>query len=38
MWSVTQQIFTTDDSTKHGKLTGLGSSVGRGSDPRISLL
>ena len=29
MWSETQQIYTTDDPTKHGKLTGLGSSVGR---------
>ena len=28
VWSVTQQIYTTDDPTKHGKLTGLGSSVG----------
>ena len=38
MWSVTQQIYTTDDPTKHGKLTGLGSSVGRESAPRIILL
>ena len=29
MWSETQQIYTTDDPTKHGKLTGLGCSVGR---------
>ena len=37
MWSVTQQIYTTDDPTKHGKLTGLGSSVGTTeSAPRIS--
>ena len=38
MWSETQQIYTADDPTKHGKLTGLGSSVGRESGPRISLL
>ena len=34
---VTQQIYTTDDPTKHGKLTGLGSSVGE-SAPRISFI
>ena len=34
----TQQIYTTDDPTKHGKLTGLGSSVGRETAPRISFI
>ena len=37
MWSVTQQIYTTDDPTS-SKLTGLGSSVGRESAPRISFI
>ena len=38
MWSETQQLYTTDDPTKHGKLTGLGSSVGRESASRISFI
>ena len=33
-----QQIYTTDDPTKHGKLNGLVSSVGRESAPRISFI
>ena len=38
MWSETQQIYSTDDPTKYVKLTGLGSSVGRESAPRISFI
>ena len=38
MWSETQQIYTTDDPTKHGKLTGLGSSVDKESAPRNSFI
>ena len=38
MWLETQQIYTTDDPTKHGKLTGLRSSVWRESAPRISVI
>ena len=32
------RYIPTDDPTKHGKLTGLGSSVGRESPPRISFI